>query len=345
MTSVLFVDDEALILNSLKRGLMDEPYAKFFATSADDALKIMEKEEIGVLVTDMKMPGMSGLDLLKIVKERYPDTIKLVLSGYTQLPQVLATINHGDIFKFITKPWELDAFKDVIRESVDYYNYRNELTKHRNAIEKKNATFQNLIKTYDDRMIAMKDEVSFMRDMSRKWLQQIMRILLVWNPKTDSKERLVEDINRIQAVMMEAFALIPIQEKRFHSKQIQEDLRRVLLDKKVSTRVEFHDAREAAFQGKGRYELILFLIKNVMLWSFANDPQAHVVVIFEGQDSGNGRLLKTVMEGEARWFQSGPVNEKVRLWLGDWAERFDSRLEIKDIGDKKAVVLSIACEA
>ncbi len=63
----------------------------------------MERENISVLVTDMKMPGMNGLELLKIVRQKYPDTIRIVLSGYTQLPQVLVTVNQGDIFKICNK--------------------------------------------------------------------------------------------------------------------------------------------------------------------------------------------------------------------------------------------------
>lgn len=103
MNSILFVDDEKLITNSLRRGLLDEKYRKFFANSGEDALGIMERENISVLVTDMKMPGMNGLELLKIVRQKYPDTIRIVLSGYTQLPQVLVTVNQGDIFKICNK--------------------------------------------------------------------------------------------------------------------------------------------------------------------------------------------------------------------------------------------------
>ena len=121
--TVLFVDDEENILRSLKRGLIDEPYKTLFANSGKEALEVLEQEKIHILVTDMRMPEMGGLDLLRIVKERYPDIVRIVLSGYTQVTTLLTAINQGEIYKYITKPWELEEeFKPAIRQAVEYYN-------------------------------------------------------------------------------------------------------------------------------------------------------------------------------------------------------------------------------
>ena len=108
--TVLIVDDEVEILKSLSRGLHAEPYSLVFATSGMQALEAFVRDErISVIITDMRMPGMNGLELLKQVEEISPETIKIVLSGYTQLPQILATINSVNIYKFMTKPWDLEA--------------------------------------------------------------------------------------------------------------------------------------------------------------------------------------------------------------------------------------------
>ena len=121
--TVLFVDDEAKLLRSLKRGLMDEPYKCLFANSGKEALEIMEQNAIHILITDMRMPEMSGLELLKIAKEKYPDTVRMVLSGYTQITTLLTAINQGEIFRFITKPWKLEEeFKPAIRSAIEHYN-------------------------------------------------------------------------------------------------------------------------------------------------------------------------------------------------------------------------------
>ena len=125
--TVLFVDDEEKILRSLKRGLIDEPYKSLFAKSGKEALEILKQNEVHVLVTDMRMPEMPGLELLKIVKEEYPHIVRMVLSGYTQVTTLLTAINQGEIFKFITKPWQLEEeFKPAIQEAVEYYNFRNQ---------------------------------------------------------------------------------------------------------------------------------------------------------------------------------------------------------------------------
>jgi two-component system, NtrC family, response regulator HupR/HoxA len=125
--TILIVDDEERILNSLRRGLIDEPHNLLFADSGKKALEILEQNEVHVIITDMRMPEMSGLQLLKIVKEKYPNIVRLVLSGYTQVGTLLTAINQGDIFKFITKPWKLEEeFKEVIAQAIEYYNLHAE---------------------------------------------------------------------------------------------------------------------------------------------------------------------------------------------------------------------------
>jgi CheY-like chemotaxis protein len=150
LIKVLFVDDEELILRSLKRELRHESYEQYFVNNGSDALEILEKEDINVLVTDMRMPTMNGLELLEIVKVVYPNLVKIVLSGYTQLPQVLVTINKGDIFRFITKPWKLDEdLKVAINDGI---NYSLKKVKNSNDIiqfENKNKTYEKIFKRFD----------------------------------------------------------------------------------------------------------------------------------------------------------------------------------------------------
>jgi two-component system response regulator HupR/HoxA len=128
--TVLFVDDEKKILTSLKRGLLDEPYETLFANSGKEALEILKRKKVHVIVTDMRMPEMTGLELLRIVKEEYPQIVRMVLSGYTQISTLLTAINQGEVYKYITKPWKLEEdFKPSIREAIDYYNLRSERDK------------------------------------------------------------------------------------------------------------------------------------------------------------------------------------------------------------------------
>ncbi len=89
----------------------------------EQALQMLEQREVHVLVTDMRMPEMTGLELLKVVKEKYPYIVRIVLSGYTQVSMLLAAINQGEIVRFITKPWRMEEdFIPAIREAVEHYN-------------------------------------------------------------------------------------------------------------------------------------------------------------------------------------------------------------------------------
>jgi DNA-binding NtrC family response regulator len=124
--TVLFVDDEERLLSSLKRGLIDESYKCLFANSGAQALELLSKNTVQVIVTDMRMPEMNGLELLCKVREKYPDIIRIVLSGYTQITTLLTAINEGHIYKYITKPWKLEEeFKPQIRAALEYYEQKH----------------------------------------------------------------------------------------------------------------------------------------------------------------------------------------------------------------------------
>jgi len=158
--TVLFVDDEPNVLSSLQRGVIDEEYKAIFVDSAKKALEIMEQQEISVIVTDMKMPVMNGLELLKLVKEAYPDTVRVVLSGYTQLPQLLATINQGDIYKFIPKPWKLDEeFRPIINEALSHYNTLKTNRQHLAELENNNQLLQEKIADVQKKNTVYRDEI------------------------------------------------------------------------------------------------------------------------------------------------------------------------------------------
>jgi DNA-binding NtrC family response regulator len=133
--TVLFVDDEEAILRSLERGLLDEPYNTLFANSCKEALEILQQEEVNVVVTDMRMPEMDGLEFINILKKEYPHIIRMVLSGYGKDDALQEAVDNGDIFKIISKPWKLRGnFENLIRQAIDQYNLQNK----REAVRQKN---------------------------------------------------------------------------------------------------------------------------------------------------------------------------------------------------------------
>lgn len=127
--TVLFVDDDGIVLRSIVRSLLDEPYNMCFARSGEEALEILRQHEIHVLVTDMRMPEMDGAELLKIVTKEYPKIVKMVLSGYTNTTALTMAIHQEGVFKFIPKPWNLqerEGFRAIVRLAIDHYNLQSE---------------------------------------------------------------------------------------------------------------------------------------------------------------------------------------------------------------------------
>jgi EAL domain-containing protein (putative c-di-GMP-specific phosphodiesterase class I)/CheY-like chemotaxis protein len=115
--TLLLVDDEPHILTALTRVLRRDGYRILTAPSAAAGLELLALNEVQVIVSDQRMPEMSGTEFLGRVKDMYPNTIRIVLSGYTELRSITDAINHGAIYKFLTKPWEDDLLRENIRQA------------------------------------------------------------------------------------------------------------------------------------------------------------------------------------------------------------------------------------
>ena len=125
--NVLFVDDDEHILRALKRGFVDEPYELLFANSGQEALDILNQKNVHVIVGDMCMPDMGGLELLGKAKEKHPHVIRIMLSGSMSVDGVLNAVNEAKIFKFITKSSNyLDELKEAIIDALEYYHQSHE---------------------------------------------------------------------------------------------------------------------------------------------------------------------------------------------------------------------------
>jgi DNA-binding NtrC family response regulator len=132
--TVLFVDDEEKILRSLEIAFVGEQFNQLFAKSGQEALDILQKEQVHVIATDIRMPGIDGIELLKIVREKYPHIIKIVFTGFMDTSALHTYFNEGEILKIIPKPWKLEQFlKDTIYKAIDLYNLQNE---HNSVMQK-----------------------------------------------------------------------------------------------------------------------------------------------------------------------------------------------------------------
>jgi EAL domain-containing protein (putative c-di-GMP-specific phosphodiesterase class I)/CheY-like chemotaxis protein/GGDEF domain-containing protein len=115
--TLLYVDDEANLLAAVRREMRHAGYRVLVAGGADEAFEVLATNEVGVILCDQRMRGMSGTEFLSRVKHMYPDAVRMVLSGYTDLQSVTDAVNHGAIFKFLTKPWVEEELGEAVREA------------------------------------------------------------------------------------------------------------------------------------------------------------------------------------------------------------------------------------
>ncbi len=122
---ILCVDDEKNVLRSLERLFMDEEYEIITALNGEEGLALLEEQPgVQLVISDYRMPGMDGVDFLRQVHERWPETIRIVLSGFADTASVVGAINEGQIYKFIPKPWDDNELKVTIAKALEVYFLR-----------------------------------------------------------------------------------------------------------------------------------------------------------------------------------------------------------------------------
>jgi len=142
--TVLFVDDEVNILKALQRLLRSEHINVLCASRAQEALQLLDKQPCQVVVTDQRMPEMSGVDLLSQVRQRFPDIVRMMLTGYTEMDVAVDAINRGEIYRLITKPWSDDELRATIRQAFDHSDLKNEIKRLNQVTREQNFKLQDM---------------------------------------------------------------------------------------------------------------------------------------------------------------------------------------------------------
>ncbi len=138
-TRILFVDDEVNILRALRRLFRRQPWQQTFATSGGEALALWDAQgPFDVVVSDQRMPTMTGAELMREVRARYPDSVRIILSGYADFQSVLEAVNEGAIYKFLTKPWEDEVLLQTVQEAVELVELRRRCDELQTELEQKN---------------------------------------------------------------------------------------------------------------------------------------------------------------------------------------------------------------
>ncbi|MCL2625245.1 MAG: response regulator [Cystobacterineae bacterium] len=121
--AILLVDDEPNIVNALKRSLRDEGYDVYTAHDGQSALELLKRQKIDLIIADQIMPGMTGVELLKLARLRYPDTARIMLTGNANLNMAADAINQGEICCMLVKPWDDTELKLSIQMGLEQIEF------------------------------------------------------------------------------------------------------------------------------------------------------------------------------------------------------------------------------
>lgn len=166
---ILCVDDEKNVLRALERLFMDEEYEILTATNGEEGLAVLaETPDIQLVISDYRMPGMDGVDFLKQVNERWPSTIRIVLSGFADTASVVGAINEGQIYKFIPKPWNDEELKLAIAKALEVFFLRqkneklsDELMEAVLELETINANLEEEVRSRTETLIFQNNAMHF----------------------------------------------------------------------------------------------------------------------------------------------------------------------------------------
>jgi response regulator RpfG family c-di-GMP phosphodiesterase len=120
MYKIMLVDDEPANLRTLLRLFRDE-YQVITASSGNQALTLLQRHDVAVLVSDQRMPSMTGIELMKKAVELRPHVVKILLTGYTDVEALIESINCGLVYRYVTKPWNNDDLKLTVKQALDHY--------------------------------------------------------------------------------------------------------------------------------------------------------------------------------------------------------------------------------
>ena len=173
---ILLVDDEANVLSALKRSLFDESLDITSVTSAEEALEILKEQHFKVVVSDERMLGMQGSEFLALVREQYPETVRMMLTGHATLEAAMKAVNEGEIYRFFSKPWNDHDLTFALRGAIEKFNLETENRRLLATIKQQSLEIKVLEKRYPGISRVEKDErgAFLLSDISEDEIQSML---------------------------------------------------------------------------------------------------------------------------------------------------------------------------
>jgi response regulator RpfG family c-di-GMP phosphodiesterase len=187
---ILVVDDEVSILQAIKRLLRKKSIAVTLANSGEEALSHLKNEHFDLVISDMKMPSMSGAELFTQIASTYPDVYRILLTGFADIDSTIKAINHGKIHRYIQKPWSNDVLFDVINEGLEKSRLKQENVKLQRLLKKQNGLLKELNGNLEKKVELRTKRISLVLsrlERDHKATQKVLYNLININPNLDGK--------------------------------------------------------------------------------------------------------------------------------------------------------------
>jgi response regulator RpfG family c-di-GMP phosphodiesterase len=150
--TLLFVDDEANVLKSLRRLFHNEPYNTYFAASGAEGLELLRQTPVDLIISDMRMPEMNGAEFLTEAFKQWPDTIRILLTGYADMQSTIDAVNKGRIYNYCNKPWNDDELKLLVRNALEQKRLREERDRLSEIVQQQNCELKELNEQLEDKV-------------------------------------------------------------------------------------------------------------------------------------------------------------------------------------------------
>ncbi len=145
---ILVVDDEDGVRNAIRRSLRKEGYDLHFASEPNEGLALLKERPMDLVISDHLMPNMTGLEFLKIVRDRLPDSVRIILTGHADMQTAMDAINHGEIYRFLTKPWDDTELKVTLHLAFEQLELTRENRRLLAAVRRQHDLIKTLEREY-----------------------------------------------------------------------------------------------------------------------------------------------------------------------------------------------------
>ncbi len=240
--AILLVDDEPDVLDSLRR-LFRKEYVVHLASSAEQAFEVLSRETVQLVMSDQRMPDMSGVAFLTEVRARYPDAVRMLFTGYSDLNAVIDAINEGHVYRYIAKPFDPAEMRVVVRQGIEWGRMRVEREQLLRALEERNARLEEqyrALQSLDELKSVFMDVVSHELNTPTTIILGYSSLLLAQTPDVAASvqaplERIHAGAQRLKQISEKIAAVFSGHGKPYVSLQREDIDASELLDEVLST--------------------------------------------------------------------------------------------------------------